>query len=535
MAHPQPCRPQGERGIALVLTMIFSILLYIIVAELVVSGRMLRLTGENDALLARMRNHMDYTVGEIEETLLSDLAGAAAGAEGGGGSGGGLAGLMGGAAGAPAGGAPGAGGEGEEEPDPAATCDSSRDAWSQPQSRAENDLTTYFWVEAENAKFNLLSLWSPDPKWAEFSRDQLVRLLDALREDTEFDLASSDAMRIVSELDEWVRRRGIDALPRPPLKSDDPRFQDHTIPLHLDELMMLQSVDEDLFFDKVLDGKVIPGLESALTIWTALQLDPGDPEKQARNAARGGNQPAGDRNAPGGQQPGAAAPPTQPDPNDPNAPPAQPIGEGIRININLAPRAVLRALMPENKMPDAVIDAIIRWRNEDDPELLAEEQQGGTGTDPYDFGNLELGGSSKKRIFATVEDLEQLPEFASLADPEVKSDFMAFCTTKSDVFSVHLATMFRRNDENRIYVLRRARTIVMRQDDGGDGTLYPLIRFEERHGLRVVCPDLQDQAVDYTATYSMMDEFAQEDRAWNPFLVDFYLPKWQRDQFLQSR
>jgi hypothetical protein len=29
-----------------------------------------------------------------------------------------------------------------------------------------------------------------------------------------------------------------------------------------------------------------------------------------------------------------------------------------------------------------------------------------------------------------------------------------------------------------------------------------------------------------------MDAFAQEDRAWNPFLVDFYLPKWQREQLL---
>src|SRR5262245_26424550 len=72
-------RPQDQRGIALVLTLIFSILLYILVAELVVSGRMLRHTGENDARLARMQNQMEYTLNEVYDSLLSDMAGQAAG------------------------------------------------------------------------------------------------------------------------------------------------------------------------------------------------------------------------------------------------------------------------------------------------------------------------------------------------------------------------------------------------------------------------------------------------------------------------
>ena len=77
-------RPHKEQqGVALILALIFSILLYILVAELVVSARLLRVTGENDALLARMANQADNTFAEIEDTLLSDLAGAAAGEEGG--------------------------------------------------------------------------------------------------------------------------------------------------------------------------------------------------------------------------------------------------------------------------------------------------------------------------------------------------------------------------------------------------------------------------------------------------------------------
>lgn len=545
-------RPR-ESGIALILALIFSILLYILVAELVVSARLLRVTGENDALLARMRNQMDNTLAEVEDTLLSDLASAAAGEEGG---------ALGGA-GAPGGitGNPPTAGGGEEEeapPDPAATCDSSRDGWAKPQSRAENDLTTYYWVEAENAKFNLLSLWSPDPKWAEFSRDQLVRLLDSLREDTDQDIGSSDADRIVRAIEEWARRGGSERLPKPPLKSDDPNRNDLTLPLHLDELLMLPDVPEDLFFDQVIDGRVRRGLESVLTLWTSLQFDPGDPEKVARrnatqsgggatpNAQQGGTNPlaGGSGNGSGNGNAGAGgtgagapggglAPPT-----DPNAPPPQPLGEGIRVNVNLAPRAVLRALMPVAAMPDSVIDAIVRYRNEVDPEAQ-EAEQSSTDTSAYDFGQLELGEEPKKKVFATVDDLDQVEEFANLADPQVKADFKLFCTTKSDVFSIHLATMFKRNEENRVFVMRRARSIVLRQDDGEAGKLYPLVRWEERHGLRVQAPDSQDDPdhkfQDFAMQYSEMDSFAQEDRAWNPFLVDFYLPKWQREQLMTRR
>ncbi|MEO6594304.1 MAG: hypothetical protein ABIP94_06090, partial [Planctomycetota bacterium] len=107
------------------LTLIFTILLYILVAELVVAGRMVRATGENDALLARMRTQLVYQLDDAERQLLEDMAGAAAGAEGGGA--GGLAGALGGAAGAQKGGAGGTGagageGEGEAELDPSTTC-----------------------------------------------------------------------------------------------------------------------------------------------------------------------------------------------------------------------------------------------------------------------------------------------------------------------------------------------------------------------------------------------------------------------------
>ena len=77
-----------ERGVALVMALIFSILLYILVAELVVSSRMVRATGENDALLARMRSQMQYQLSEAEDKLLSDLVTEEEGGEDPGGAGG---------------------------------------------------------------------------------------------------------------------------------------------------------------------------------------------------------------------------------------------------------------------------------------------------------------------------------------------------------------------------------------------------------------------------------------------------------------
>ncbi|MCR9245960.1 MAG: general secretion pathway protein GspK [bacterium] len=546
---------ESERGVALVLTLIFAILLYILVAELVVSGRMVRATGENDALLARMRNQMLYQLVEAQDQLLTDLQGAAAAGEGGAGGMPGMGmpgmgeggGAMPGEGGAAGGAEGGAGGEGEEEePDPSTICDSSRDPWFHPIGAADNDITTYTWVEDENRKFNLLALWSTDEEFAEFSRDRLVRLLDVLREDTEFDVPMSDAQMIVSELTDWVRRQDTEAIPRPRLKTDDPN-QDITIPLHLDELLMLPSVKEELFYDFVIDGKVYLGLESVLTIWTSIAIDPGNPEKVQQQRleaqARGEQGPpvpgggeeggeAGGAGAPGGAGgtegggPGAEG----------NGMPTEPYGEGIKININTATYPVLRALFPRDKIPDRVLLAILRYRNEIDEEAMESELEEAPATQLSDFGNMQLGSEQKLRFFETTADLENVEEFADLPDPEIKADFQAALTTTSEVFSIHLASMHKRSEENRVYVLRRARAIVLRMDDGADGKIVPLVPFEERTGLRVQPVDLQEeQVMDLATVYMDMDQFAQEDRAWNPYLVDFYLPKYQRDEFYTPR
>ena len=44
-----------------------------------------------------------------------------------------------------------------------------------------------------------------------------------------------------------------------------------------------------------------------------------------------------------------------------------------------------------------------------------------------------------------------------------------------------------------------------------------------------------DRDFDLRERYLEMDQFAQEERAWNPFLIDFYLPAYVREEFFSYR
>ncbi|MFK7742226.1 MAG: hypothetical protein AB8H80_18070 [Planctomycetota bacterium] len=535
-------RPQADRheeGVALILALIFSILLYILVAELVVSSRMVRQTGENDALLARMRTQMTYQLGEAEDKLLADMAGDEG--EGGdlGGGGEGLAGAL-GEAGAGAGGLGGGGegGEGEEETDPSANCDSSRDAWFEPVGHPDNDLTTYVWIEDENRKFNILSVWSPDQDYAQESREGLSRLIDALREDTEFDVSSADASVIVQRIVDWGRRSSTLEMPTPELKSLSDLDRELVLPLHLDELLMIDGIDEDLFFDRVFDERVHLGLESVLTIWTSLRADPGDPEKMARQRAvaeaRGESVAEPGADPAGGEEGGGGAPGETGAPNGEEGPPRQE-GLGVKVNINTASLPVLRGLFDPGRVSDRVLDAIIRYRSELDEEA-SQDAQDETDSEVADFGgDMQLGDQQLRQFFETVADLSEVDEYEQLED-EIKEEMQRKLTTNSEVFSIHMASLFKRSDDERrrAYMLLRSRSIVLRIDDGEEGKILPLVPFEERVGMRVQPIDGQDDYFyDPSERYTEMDQFSADERAWNPFLLDFYLPQETRERFFR--
>jgi type II secretory pathway component PulK len=532
--HPDPRSRTDEQGMALIMVLIFTVLLYAMVSELVTTAQTARLTGLNDLLLARMRSHMDYVEQQVEQLLIDDLA--AAGGEGDGAGGLGGIGGLGGLGGAPPSGSDAGGdpslatpslGEGEEEPDPATIADGSQDAWYQPTAYADGDITTYVWVEDENRKFNILCLVSPDEDFAEESRQRFARLVDSLREDTEFDLSNADGDFMARNIIDWIqaRTRG-ENLPRPPLKSDDEERSELSLPLHLDELLLLQGIDEDLYYDKVLDSRVIPGLASVLTVWTSLAFDPGDPDNP--------NQPQPDAGA------GADPTTTSPDSGDPGAAPLggdsgggppPPVGVGVKINVNTAPRAVLRCLFTQGEVPDSVIDAILRYRNEPiEEDGLLESSL------PDDYlGDVRTGEGPRLQMFTDLAQLDDIPEFQNLSDPAVKGRFQELLTVNSDVFSVHFAALHRRNEEARTFVLQRARSILVRLE-GQEAQLHPIVILEERRGLRVMPVDFyEDDLLGLASEFDEMDAFSQEERAWNPFFLDFYRPKNERDEIFTYR
>ncbi len=506
--------PDRQEGFALVMVLILSVLLYVVVAELVTSARMSRFTGENDALLARMRNHMRYTLFQVEESLLDDLqSGAEEGAGGAGPLGGaGAAGGAGGAGGAGASGGAGAapgGGEGND----ASSADSSQDAWFKSQGYADNDLTTYVWIEDENRKFNILSLVSPDEEFARESKARFIRLIDYLREGTPFDLSPAHGEQFANRIIEWIKGQGRTAmLPRPLLKSDEESERDFTLPLHLDEVKLLDGFTDEIFYDHVFDNRLMLGLESVLTIYTSLAADPGDPDKRRGPGGASPTAPGGTAGSGPGASGGAGASSGQG---------ADPIGEGIRININTASRPVLRCLFSDAEIPPAAIEALLRYRNEEEPPPEGEEAAAPTGL-------VEENPEPVKKAFAEVADLDKLPEFMNLANPEVKNKFFELTTTHSHVFTVHMASLFKRNEERRIFVIRRAASVLVRIEDGEESKIYPIIRLEERSGLRVVPIDFPEEYEQQLRMRDEFDEFAREERMWNPFFLEFYKPRDQR-------
>lgn len=536
-ANPIPNR-RNEGGFALVLVIIFTVLLVAIVTELITTAKLARLTGENDALLSRMRMHMSYVLSQIEDTLKDDLnAGQAqAGAQGGG---------------APAGGGspiPGGAGGGQQQQ---GNVDSSQDPWFEPTSYSEGELTTYVWVEDENRKFNILSLASPDEEFARESKDRFVRLIDAFREQSDYDLGTSDGERLARVITEWLQGNNrSETLPKAPLKSDLDDRRQMTIPLQLEELLLLPGIDEDLYYDRVIDQKLVPGLESVLTLYTSLTFDPGDPTKQQaqKKPASGGQagdsqvgqsgrtpqQPQAGQGQAGGAKPPATGANGKPEP-------VQPTGIGVRINVNTASRAVIRSLFTTAEMPDAVIEALLRYRNEEAPPEEENAQGGGAAggqgntqsqtpqrtsyASGASSGEIASGEQKKHKIFSSLADLDKVPEYQNLANQAVKTKLAELMTTESDVFTIHMASLFKRNEKTKSFVIRRARSVEVRIADGDTPVLHPLMLLEDTKGLRVMPVDFPlDEAV-LRQQQSEMDAYSAEERAWNPFYLDFYKPK----------
>ncbi|MCB9890526.1 MAG: general secretion pathway protein GspK [Planctomycetes bacterium] len=551
LAKPQVRRSGPERGMALVLVLLIVVLLYILVAEVVTTSSFDVMTSQNQAQETGIRAALRLALTKAKEELTDDSSGSGSGGAGGaggglggaGGAGGGLGNLGGaGGAGGTGEGAGAGGGQQEEEQG-----DSSRDAWFRPKSiYDDNKISVYCWIEDENRKFNLLNLISPDEDYAELSRQRLMRILDKIWEDTDEDLSGSEAESMANDIRDWMKGSGRnDDRPGAPVKRRDngeseSRFsrQERFEPLSLDELLLLPRIGRDMLADRLVDDRILPGLESVLTVYTSLATDPGTGTGSGTGsggagANAGGNGAAGGGNGlPTSGQNGGAG-------NGNGLPGGGPAGgggqltilePGPRININTASRTVLRALEDAADIPDTVIEALIRYRNEvdKDAQSAAEDQNSERDTDELLSGDLE----DKLQYYPSLDKLSEVKEFDNLAESEAKQRFLAMLTTSSHVFTIHLAALYKRDDMGRSFSITRAKAIVVRIPDGENQTVQELVPLHRTGTLRIRIDDYSEEErarFVENKQKDLLDDFSQEELAWNPFLREFFDPE-QRDE-----
>lgn len=515
----------GERGIALILVLLIVVLLYILVAEVVTRSTFDSMTSQNQTQEAGIRAALRLALVKAKQELADDTGGGDEGEGGGAAAMGGLGGAGGAAA---VGGGEAPGGAAEE----AEAGDSSRDAWFLPKSiYDDNRISVYAWIEDENRKFNVLNLLSPDEDYAEISRQRLMRILDKIWEDTEEDLSGSEAESWANDIRDWLRGAARnDDRPGPPIKrrasdKEGGRFEQEKNfeALSLGELRLIPRIPEEVFDDRILGEEILLGLDAVLTVYTSLATDPGDGEANA------------------GQQPGAAAPAGAGQggaiPGAGGAEGPGGLGQltvlepGPRININTAPRVVLRALEDEDVLPDTVLDAILRYRNEVDEEAqeAAEGENSERDTDELLQGDLQ----TKLKYFPGLDELSEVKEYKNLPESLEKKRFETMLTTKSHVFTIHLAALYKRDEAGRSFSITRARSVVVRIEDGEEMVVQELIPLHRDGSLRIRVEDFPEEAEERLQDQrneEMMDDFMREENAWNPFMRAFFDPKTREDR-----
>ncbi len=258
-------------------------------------------------------------------------------------------------------------------------------------SYRNTDVQILAWCEDERAKINLLGLSRPrDTPEFRHTRDALIRLIDDYREAfSSLDLTESDAQEMVENLTDWLEDISEDdENPMPPVASGRGR---------------LQAIDDLL---RVPGGK-----------WTYAALyDVLDPDRDENEDTDYGEGSDGDFERTNGI-PGlfryltVNAEPTA------NAP--------LRININTAPKAVLRALFDV--------------RDADLADRILENRREGAGDSDED-ASAAPAEDEDSGFFRNKGQLTRVEGMADSLNAYPRLDF--FADTRSDVFSIHvIATM----------------------------------------------------------------------------------------------
>ncbi len=523
--RPRATRPH-ESGVALLLTLFVVLIVAVVVLQLAVSTNAEYAVSTNQGVVARLDGAADVAFREARKALIDDADASSAGA--------GAGGLPGGLPG----GADPSNPEGGQQDD----ADSLNDAWAIDQQTGLGDIDVRVHVEDENRKLDILALLSKDEDFARASFQRLVRVLDMMREfdGSERDLDAATAESIANGIRQWLEGTNRKGLPKAALLSDKPDTQ-FSLPLSIEELIFVDGIDDDLLFDQKSNGLSYPGLVSMLTVWTSLESGPVRNEPDPDPAAAGAAGTSGTSGASGAAGAGGAGAPPAPSGTGAAASP-EAVGlpgkpkdlattagrsQGPKVNVNTAPPAVLRALVPNFDIPTDVIDAIIRFRNQLDEEKLQADREAGGG---YGYGDTPAGvdpitllvdrasiapgeQSPPAKYFETVQDLDKIDEWKGFSNEDAKKQFLDLITTKSDVFSIWIAvrpnagpgTIRGENvdafgyattlsgqldpDDTPGGIVKRYRQVVWRRKMESETVLLPVVFWEERFDRKLTLVD----------------------------------------------
>ena len=524
---------QPESGVALILTLLVMTILFVVVLQLRYSTSIewsIARNQEDDIVMELVaRGCVERARAMLILDLEQDLEGLEEDAEGGEEGGGG--GLGGGGLG---GGALGGESLGGEEPT-ATTVDSLDEEWANgdnvPVLGTEAEVQVAIKIVDEDRKFNLLQIFTPDERddrdrsYRERARERLTRLFELFREGHETDLDQSQAEELVARIVTWCEGEDRDerTIPRPPLKLlpaedeepvdgedpeeesgfDDPFFggdeeNEILVPLTLEELLMVEGIDESLFYGYLEEEEWVPGLRDVLTIYTVALFD--DPPRPTEEDVfsqldfddigeeETGSEGEGDST---GEEGGEAG--------EEEAPPLPSHNYG-RININSAHDSILLSLLPDDEFGLTRVKDFLDWR-EEQLELirerieLGEEDDGLGGEDDIFSGSAFIDEDEVEYPLSSLDDLDGL-EFMEDNDryrdgEDPKEEWKSLLTTKSHVFTITVIVW--KPNRDRIKVLES----VVWRFEGEDGVqVVPIIPLQERTTQGLDLRDIEERRLE---------------------------------------
>ena len=337
--------------------------------------------------------------------------------------------------------------------------DSKEDAWAKAQRTEMNGLQLRIFIQDEDSKFNILSIVHEDEQQADQAFEALVRVLEAFREGTASEVASSDARAMAEAMREFMLRRDDQYSPRPDQSSYDDENPEMGMPQTLRDFSAIDPrlFPEHLFVDfRDEEDQFIHSISSFLTVFSSLNTISG-------SASQNESAPEGE------------------------SPQTEPSAADGRVNVNTAPPAVLNALMDQRDVPIDFWEDIVEYRN--------EPQEDDEDVDPDDIPLDEFGEEQVNlQFFESFEGLAEMQDWEGM-DPEVQEELSGLLKVDSSVFSIYVTARkltgrenidargrpedVERQEEESAGLVRTIRSVVWRKtNDNGEAVIIPILRWE---------------------------------------------------------